>query len=202
MIDYKFVFDLDSTITKEEILPTIAKEVGLYNEIYLLTKNAINGKQDFNKNFEKRIDMIKHIPICKIQDAVEKIKINKYIEKFILENNKKCYILTNNLDIIIFPILKKLNMEKRCFCSSGIEHKGKIIGIEKIINKKYIASNFTYDFVAIGDGYNDIDMLKIANIGIAFGKEKHIPFKLKEVSDYIFYNDKELYMFLNTLIER
>ena len=33
MIDYKFVFDLDSTITKEEVLPLVAKEIGLYEEV-------------------------------------------------------------------------------------------------------------------------------------------------------------------------
>lgn len=200
MLDYKFIFDLDSTVTKEEILPVIAKEIGLYNKIQDLTEKAMNGQEDFSVNFINRINMLKDIPISTIHKIVENIKLNEYIEKFILENKNNCYIVTGNLDIIIQPILKKLNMENSYFSCESVIKDNKIYNVTKVINKEKVVKNFDFNFVAIGDGDNDIGMLKNANIGIAFSGSREISNNLKEVADYIFYNDKELYKFLNSLI--
>lgn len=200
MLNYKFIFDLDSTITKEEILPIIAKEIGIYKEIYELTEKAMNGDEEFSENFIKRINMLKNIPIYNIHKIVENVKLNKYIEKFILENNDKCYIITGNLDIIIEPILKKLNMENKYFSCESIQQNDKIFKVTKVINKEQIVKKFDFNFVAIGDGDNDIGMIKKANIGIAFGGSRKISKKLKENADYIIYNDKDLYKLLNSLL--
>lgn len=200
MGNYKFVFDLDSTITKEETLPIIAKELGMYNEIKVLTEKAMNGEQDFEKNFINRINIIKNINLEKIHKIIEKVEFNKYIEKFILENKERCLILTGNLDLIIKPILKRLDMENRYFSCIGTKKDGKIFKVDKVINKKDVAQKFDFKFVAIGDGNNDIGMLEKADIGIAFGGCRNLSKEIKDISDYIFYSDKELYQFLNKLL--
>ncbi len=199
-MDYKFIFDLDSTITKEEILPIIAKEIGLYEQIQNLTEKAMNGEEDFSTNFINRINMLKNMPISNMHKIIESIKLNEYIEKFILENKDRCYIITGNLDIIIKPILKRLNMEDRYFSCESIVKNDKIHSVTKVINKEHIVEKFDFNFVAIGDGDNDIGMLKKANIGIAFSGSREISKRLKQSADYVIYNDKELYKFLNDLI--
>ncbi|WP_317366451.1 HAD-IB family phosphatase [uncultured Tyzzerella sp.] len=200
MIDYKFVFDLDSTITKEEVLPLVAKEIGLYEEIQILTEKAMNGLEDFSCNFINRVNMLKDIPLEKIHKIVEKVELNEYIEKFILENKEKCYIVTGNLDIIIKPILKRLNMEDRYFSCKGIIKNNKIHSVTKVINKKDVVKNFNFKFVAVGDGDNDIDMIKLADVGIGFGGSREISCNLKNSADYVIYDDKELYRFLYNLM--
>ena len=197
---YKFVFDLDSTITKEEILPIVAKEIGLYEKMQILTEKAMNGEEDFEQNFKNRVNMVKNIPIKTIHKIVKNIKLNEYIEKFILENKERCIIVTGNLDIIVQPILKKLNMEQRYFSCIGTVKEGKIHTVHKIINKKDIAKNFDFNFVAIGDGDNDVEMIKLAKIGIGFGGSRNLSKNILNSADYIFYNDKKLYEFLNILL--
>ena len=200
MIDYKFVFDLDSTITKEEVLPLVAKEIGLYEEVQQLTEKAMNGLESFSENFINRVNMLKSIPLEKIHKVVENVELNEYIEKFILENREKCYIITGNLDIIIKPILKKLNMEGRYFSCEGTVKNNKIHSVTKVINKKDVVEKFDFKFVAIGDGDNDIEMLKLAEVGIGFGGSREISLELKNSADYVIYNDKELYSFLYNLM--
>ena len=202
MLNYKFVFDLDSTITKEEILPLIAKEIGLFKEIQILTEKAMNGEENFCENFINRINMLKNIPIEKIHNIVKDIKLNEYIFKFILENKERCYIVTGNLDIIIKPILKKLNMEDKYFSCESMLKDNKIYNVTKVINKEDIVKKFDFNFIAIGDGDNDIGMLKRAHIGIAFGGSRKISKNLIENADYVIYDDKELYNFLTNLIKR
>lgn len=200
MIDYNFIFDLDSTITKEEVLPLIAKEIGLYEEIQALTEKAMNGLEDFSVNFVNRVNMLKDIPLDNIHKIVEKVELNEYIEKFILENKEKCYIVTGNLDIIIKPILKRLHMEDRYFACKGIVKDNKIHSVTKVINKKDVVKDFHFKFVAIGDGDNDIEMIKLADVGIGFAGSRDISYNLKNSADYVIYDDKELYNFLYSLM--
>lgn len=195
----KFVFDLDCTITKEEIIPLIAKEIGLYNKVENLTKKAMEGKEPFDKNFKNRIDIIKCVPLNVIHNIVQNVALNENIAKFIKQNNKHCIIITGNLDLIITPILKKLNMENRCFSCKAIQKNGYINNLTNIINKKNIVQNFDFDFVAIGDGANDVDMIKMAKIGIAFGGSTTPPNIVLNSADYVFYDDKKLYSFLNNI---
>lgn len=195
----KFVFDLDCTITKEEIIPLIAKEIGLYDKVQSLTKKAMDGKEPFDENFKKRIDIIKCVPLNVIHNIVQNVKLNENIAKFIKQNNKDCIIITGNLDLIITPLLKKLNMENSCFSCKGTQKNGYIQSLTNIINKKHIVQNFDFDFVAIGDGANDVDMIKMAKIGIAFGGSTTPPNIVLHNAHYVFYDDKKLYNFLNVL---
>ncbi len=197
---YKFVFDLDSTITKEELLPMIAKHIGIYEKILSMTKNAMQGNDNFEQNFKSRISLINDLKIEDIQNITKNASLNPYIVRFIKENKNRCIIVTGNLYEIIYPILKTLDMEDKCYCSIANVINNKIVSVEKVINKKDIVSKFNFPFVAIGDGANDIDMLRLANVGIAYGNKYNLHRELIKVSNHIFDDDKKLYKFLNTLL--
>lgn len=200
MEHYKFIFDLDSTITKEEILPFICKQFGNYNKMLELTEKAMSGQESFDMNFKNRIKMLKHISITEIHKIISNIQLHEFIKKFILENKERCIIITGNLDAIIYPILKILGMEKQCFSSKAFIDGNRILDVIEIVNKKDIVKNFKFPFVAVGDGENDLDMIKLAKIGIGFGGSRKLSKNILQNSNYIFYDDKELYYFLNSLL--
>ena len=66
-----FCFDLDGTLTREEILPQIAKHVGLYEEIDLLTKITMDGLITFDKSFKLRTKLLSTIPISKVKKTIQ-----------------------------------------------------------------------------------------------------------------------------------
>lgn len=182
-------------------MPLVAKEIGLYEKIDAMTKRAMIGKESFSENFKSRVDMLKGISLSKIQKAVKEAKLNEYIVKFIKENRQRCLIITGNLDIVVLPILKELGMEDRCYCCKAEIREEALFGVLDIIDKKEVVEKFDFPFVAIGDGANDIDMIKMADIGIGFGKKESLPKELIENANYIFDDDKNLYEFLNSLLE-
>jgi phosphoserine phosphatase len=58
-----FVFDLDSTITKCELLPLIAESVGLGSEMAELTEVAMQGNVPFEQGFRNRVQLLQRVSI-------------------------------------------------------------------------------------------------------------------------------------------
>ena len=58
-----FVFDLDSTITKCELLPLIARSIGLENEMTALTEASMHGNIPFEQNFRKRVGLLECVSV-------------------------------------------------------------------------------------------------------------------------------------------
>lgn len=103
-----FCFDLDGTITSQEILPILAKEVDLYDEISTLTKVTMDGLIPFEKSFKLRVRLLSDIPISRVQTVIDGIELQKDIINFIKNNKDDCFIVTGNLDIWIEKAVKKL----------------------------------------------------------------------------------------------
>ena len=100
-----FIFDLDSTITKYELLPLIANCVGLGEQMEQLTEAAMQGETVFELSFRKRVELLKTIPISKVRSIAEEVPLHDRIADFIRENSQRCMILTGNLDAWIMPCL-------------------------------------------------------------------------------------------------
>ena len=58
MSRYIFLFDLDSTITRQEILPTIAREVGIYEQMCALTESSMRGEVPFKQSFQDVFNIV------------------------------------------------------------------------------------------------------------------------------------------------
>ncbi len=67
MENYKFVFDLDSTLTKQEILPEISKCINKYELMQNLTNETMLGNLSFEESFKKRVDLLKCILFLKLK---------------------------------------------------------------------------------------------------------------------------------------
>ena len=196
-----FCFDLDGTLTSQEILPEIAKHVDLYEEIDLLTNITMQGLIPFQKSFKLRVKLLSTIPLQTVRESVNNIQINDLLRKFVQENRENCFIITGNLDVWIDDFIRK---EFGCeYFSSLAKFSGeRLESINKIIDKKDAVQSLRskFDFIiAIGDGMNDCSMFDAADIGIAFGGVHDPVSSLLTMSDYITYDQSSLYTLLNSL---
>lgn len=197
-----FLFDLDSTITKQEILPLISNKFGVNEKMRYLTEKTMQGELPFKESFIQRVDLLKDIPVNIIQEIVNEIELNEYIVKFIRENKERCYIITGNLDIWIEKLLIRLNMQNHCYSSKAKACNNKLYNIVSVIDKNSICDQFIQPFIAIGDGNNDADMIKKAKIGIGFGGVRNIAPAVVETASHLMYDEKTLYTFLNRMIKQ
>ena len=195
-----FVFDLDSTITKCELLPLIAQGAGLGNEIAALTEAAMQGEVPFEQGFKKRVDLLKSVPLSAARSIAARIPLNNEIAGFIRKNPQRCIILTGNLDAWIMPIIEKLGMKGRCMCSKAKVCEDHLVGIASVLDKGTACQKLPHPFVAIGDGSNDVGMIRCADIGIAFGGARKPPAGLIAAADMLVHDENELIGILKKLL--
>lgn len=195
---YNFAFDLDGTITTKEILPVIAKELGMQKEMAELTAKAMSGEIPFDQSFAKRVQMLKKIPISKVQKIILDIPLNKDVVAFIKKNRNRCHIVTQNLDVWIEPLLHRIGAP---YLTSVADYQGDHLrGIKNILRKKTIHTMIDYPVVAIGDGYNDLEMIVDAPLSIAYGGIHNPVPAILDVASYVVYDSKQLCLLLNQLL--
>lgn len=197
---YVFLFDLDSTITRQEILPTIATEFGVFKEMSALTERTMRGELPFKQSFLQRVELLKNISVSQVCNLVGEIALNEPLVQFIKRYQNRCYIVTGNLDIWIDRLIKKLGMEKNTFCSKALVDNDYIQDVSSIVDKNAVISQMVLPFVAIGDGNNDAEMIEAAEIGIGYGGVREIAPSVLACASHAVYQEKKLTEFLERLV--
>lgn len=197
-----FCFDLDGTLTRQEILPLIARDIDLYQEFEALTLATINGIIPFANSFKLRCRILAEVPISRVKAIVAKVKLYDEIIRFVSKNNTCCFIATGNLDVWIEDIIHQIGCPAY---SSTAKYTGdKLEGIEKILDKAEAVDNIrTKGFdriVAIGDGMGDVSMFQQADISIAYGATHNPNQTLLELSNFVTFNESALCRTLSTLL--
>lgn len=200
MSDYIFLFDLDSTITKIEILPEISRFVGKEKEMKQLTEATMQGILPFKQSFLSRVDLLKNMDVSLVNEHIANIPLNEEIVKFILENKERCYIVTGNLDVWISGLMKKIGMQDHFYCSKALVIDDKIEKVISVLDKELTTQQFVQPIVAIGDGDNDAEMARLSDVAIGFGGVRKIAPSLLRNIDFAFMDDKRCADFLKKLL--
>lgn len=197
----KFIFDLDGTITSEETLPLIAKYFHISKDIKKLTNQTIKGNIPFIESFIKRVNILGKLPINKIQTLLEKTKLHPEIIKFISEHSENCVIATGNLDCWVNKLLKKIPC--KCYTSKAKIKNNKVVKIIKILKKEKIVDFYKKQgnkVVFIGEGNNDIEAMREADIAIASGLTHYPAPSVLTITNYLIFSEKALCRQLNQLL--
>jgi len=169
-----FVFDLDSTITKCELLPFLAAPVGKAEEMAALTEQAMGETAD--------------------------VPLHTHIVDFICEARERCLIVTGNLDAWIDSLIERLQMRGRCFCSQALIHKDHIQSISHILDKRAVAAHLPHPFIAIGDGDNDLGLFSHADLSLGFSGARALSPRVQAAVDIIFSDEIGLASYLRTFL--
>ena len=176
------VMDVDGTLILEEVIDLLGREVGCEEEIAQLTSRAMRGELDFESSLIKRVSFLEGLPVSVFEKVFNTIHLTSNAQEFIsiLQKNG---ILVGLVSGGFTPIVERLakSLDIAYFSANQLEVKdglltGKLVG--KMISpeiKQATLEQWRKELqlpkertVAIGDGANDLLMLKSAGLGIAF----------------------------------
>ena len=180
-----FAFDLDGTITTMEILPVLAGELGLAEEMALLTRLTLDGVLDFSASFRLRFAILRSIPAERIREIVAEIPLDPYITEFIRVRKEDCAILSGNLDCWVAPLLDKLGC--RAYLSTSCRDNG-VLSLGSILDKGEAVADLARSgrrVVAIGESANDLPMFKAADVRVAFAGVHEPVSEILRLADYV-----------------
>ena len=200
MSRYVFLFDMDSTVTKQEILPTISRKLGMFERMSSLTESTMRGEIPFKQSFLQRVELVTHVPVPEVSKLIEKIELNELLVEFIHRHHNRCYIVTGNLDVWIEGLIKKIGMEGNVFCSKALVEGDYIQDVFSVVDKNAVISQMVLPFVAVGDGNNDAEMIESAKIGIGYGGVRDIAPAVLSCASHAVYQEEKLVEFLERLL--
>lgn len=195
-----YAFDLDGTVTMEETLPLLAKELGLWEEMRLLTELTLEGRIAFVQSFRLRYHILRNIPVETIQKIMREVRLDPAITAFIQSRKEDCAVVTGNLDVWIAPIVEKLGC--RFYSSrSHLDERGMVV-LDSILDKGEVVRTMKKTagkVVAIGESVNDIPMFEEADAAVSYGGVHPPVPQAISVSDYVVFEGGALCRLLKML---
>jgi phosphoserine phosphatase len=176
------VLDVDSTLIQQEVIELLAAHAGVEAQVREITERAMRGELDFRQSLESRVALLAGLPETVIADVRKQIVLTPGARTLIETLHKLGHnvaVVSGGFTAVIEPILKDLGITHyRANTLEVVDGKltGKIVG--DVIDRAAKATALR-DFakivgveleqtIAIGDGANDLDMIAIAGMGIAF----------------------------------
>ncbi len=175
-------FDMDSTLIKTEVIDELAKRAGVGDKVSAITERAMQGELDFTESFTERMALLKGLDESVLQDVAEHLPMMEGAECLI--GNLKAYgfktaILSGGFNYFGNFLKDKLGID-HVYANTLEIVNGKLTGnvIHPVVDGqrkadllKKIAKHEGIDpqqTIAVGDGANDLPMLSVAGLGIAF----------------------------------
>lgn len=183
-------FDMDSTLIETEVIDELAIRAGVGDRVKAITEAAMRGEIDFCESFKQRCALLKGLDVSVMQEIAESLPITEGVDRLMRILKKvgfKIAILSGGFTYFGNYLKQKYNIDYVYANELEIvdgkltgRHLGDIVdGKRKAELLRLIAQVENVDIrqtVAVGDGANDLPMLSIAGLGIAF----HAKPKVKE----------------------
>ena len=181
-------FDMDSTLIETEVIDELAVRAGVGDQVKAITESAMRGEIDFSESFRQRCSLLKGLDV--MQEIAENLPITEGVDRLMRILKKvgfKIAILSGGFTYFGNYLKQKYNIDYVYANELEVEN-GKLTGryVGDIVDGKRKAELLRLSAqvenvdirqtVAVGDGANDLPMISIAGLGIAF----HAKPKVKE----------------------
>lgn len=182
------MLDMDSTLIEQEVINLLGLAAGKSLEIEAITDKAMAGDLDFKTALIERVSLLKgldHNILSQVRDQISLTKGAKKLVDELHQQGHKVGVVSGGFIEVIEPILKSLEIDfyraNKLKIQDGvltgeidgplIDSQAKRMALEEFADQEQVQLEQT---VAIGDGANDLEMIKAAGLGIAFNAKPKV----------------------------
>ncbi|MEO8128534.1 MAG: phosphoserine phosphatase SerB [Bryobacteraceae bacterium] len=175
-------FDMDSTLIQTEVIDELAKLAGVGEQVQAITESAMRGELDFQASFRKRVSLLKGLPETALRRVIDELPLMDGAERLIETLQLLGYktaILSGGFTFVGRELQRRLGIDYlhaneldiRDGMVTGEVRTPIVDGAKKaeFLAQLAKAEHLSMEqVIAVGDGANDLPMLRLAGLGIAF----------------------------------
>jgi phosphoserine phosphatase len=175
-------FDMDSTLIQHEVIDELAREAGAYDQVARITEAAMRGELDFRQSLAWRVALLRGLPESTLQRVASRLNLSEGAERLISALRSfgyKTAIISGGFAYFGHHLQQRLGIDYVRTNDLEIEQgvltgrvRGEVVDAQRkaqilreIAAQEKISLQQT---IAVGDGANDLPMLAVAGLGIAF----------------------------------
>ena len=176
------VMDVDSTLIQQEVIELLAAKAGVQEQVKAITDSAMRGEIDFAESLIARVALLQGLPVSVIAEVQKEIELTpgaRTLVQTLHTLGHSVALVSGGFTEVIKPIVDELkivhyranSLEVIDGLLSGkvsgpiIDRAAKATALKEFAEIEGVRLEQT---IAIGDGANDLDMISIAGLGIAF----------------------------------
>ncbi|HJC76109.1 MAG TPA: phosphoserine phosphatase SerB [Candidatus Alistipes excrementavium] len=175
-------FDMDSTLIETEVIDELAERAGVGDRVRAITASAMRGEIDFRESFTQRVALLKGLDVSVMEDIARRLPITEGLERMMTILKRVGYktaILSGGFTYFGNYLRQKYGFDYVYANELEIEDgrltgrfSGEVVDGRRKAELLRLLCQFEEinlaQSVAVGDGANDLPMLSIAGLGIAF----------------------------------
>jgi phosphoserine phosphatase len=207
------IFDLEGTLVNAELFPEIGKRLGDGDLLEKMTNLAMNGVLEFKEAFFRRLKLIQGTPLDLVKEVCFQLPLFSGAQEtvnYLKGINCQLAISTGSFGLLAKRVAAELGIE-HVLSNKFIIKGGKIVSVKNPVVTPEVKATYLknlarrYDTklercIVIGDGANDIPMMKAAGLSVAFNPKKIV----EEIADVVVRgaNLKEIFPHIRNFYEK